>query len=326
MFPIATPSVVPLGSLYRSSIAVTPDGGTQSLALQDPDPLQGEAPSPPVALVTQSTVVEIAAPDGFHGAAHDPAGPSKRTDEALEVAAAAAREVAGLGSGADAAESAARNAVLTGRAGVAAARKSPLASVAASREVVRVVGMPLREHGRLGAMGVAGAGGTLLYGPPGTGKTSLVCRVAEECGAALLVVNGPEIMSQARRVALWLMRCSMTPTRLLFSFSTSSQPSPFLPPHLSPHCIFFLQLLSVSLAVSGRLRGRRPRRFRGGEVSLSEHPLHRRARLSRPRPRAWLRRALREGCGRFVRRDRRPRRVGGGKSGGGGRQQPPRLD
>lgn len=37
--------------------------------------------------------------------------------------------------------------------------------------------------------------GVLLRGPPGCGKTSLVWQVARDCGAALLVVNGPEVLS-----------------------------------------------------------------------------------------------------------------------------------
>ncbi|MQM01475.1 hypothetical protein Taro_034235 [Colocasia esculenta] len=38
--------------------------------------------------------------------------------------------------------------------------------------------------------------GVLLHGPPGTGKTSLACSCAHDAGAALFVVNGPEIVSE----------------------------------------------------------------------------------------------------------------------------------
>lgn len=37
--------------------------------------------------------------------------------------------------------------------------------------------------------------GVLLRGPPGCGKTSLVQQVARDCSAALLVLNGPEVLS-----------------------------------------------------------------------------------------------------------------------------------
>ncbi|XP_024534829.1 calmodulin-interacting protein 111 [Selaginella moellendorffii] len=38
--------------------------------------------------------------------------------------------------------------------------------------------------------------GVLLYGPPGTGKTSLAQAVAKEAGVKMLVINGPEIVTE----------------------------------------------------------------------------------------------------------------------------------
>jgi ATP-dependent 26S proteasome regulatory subunit len=38
--------------------------------------------------------------------------------------------------------------------------------------------------------------GVLLYGPSGTGKTLIAKAVAEETGAHVILVNGPEIMSK----------------------------------------------------------------------------------------------------------------------------------
>lgn len=38
--------------------------------------------------------------------------------------------------------------------------------------------------------------GVLLYGPPGTGKTMIGRAVANEVGAHMTVINGPEIMSK----------------------------------------------------------------------------------------------------------------------------------
>ncbi len=38
--------------------------------------------------------------------------------------------------------------------------------------------------------------GVLLHGPPGSGKTVLARAAAGDAGATLLVINGPEIMSE----------------------------------------------------------------------------------------------------------------------------------
>lgn len=38
--------------------------------------------------------------------------------------------------------------------------------------------------------------GVLLYGPPGTGKTMIAKAIANEVGAHVTVINGPEIISK----------------------------------------------------------------------------------------------------------------------------------
>lgn len=38
--------------------------------------------------------------------------------------------------------------------------------------------------------------GVLLHGPPGSGKTVLARAAAAEAGASLLVLNGPDVMSE----------------------------------------------------------------------------------------------------------------------------------
>ncbi len=43
--------------------------------------------------------------------------------------------------------------------------------------------------------------GVLLYGPPGTGKTMIGRAIANEVGAHMTVINGPEIMSKYGHIA-----------------------------------------------------------------------------------------------------------------------------
>lgn len=44
--------------------------------------------------------------------------------------------------------------------------------------------------------GIPAPRGLLLYGPPGTGKTMIARAVANEVGAFVSVINGPEIISK----------------------------------------------------------------------------------------------------------------------------------
>lgn len=48
--------------------------------------------------------------------------------------------------------------------------------------------------------------GVLLYGPPGTGKTMIGRAIANEVGAHMTVINGPEIMS--KYVLKSIQRCT----------------------------------------------------------------------------------------------------------------------
>lgn len=44
--------------------------------------------------------------------------------------------------------------------------------------------------------GITPPRGVLLYGPPGTGKTMIGRAIANEVGAHMTIINGPEIMSK----------------------------------------------------------------------------------------------------------------------------------
>ncbi|CAI7906653.1 unnamed protein product [Closterium sp. NIES-53] len=56
--------------------------------------------------------------------------------------------------------------------------------------------LPLRHPDLFHRYGIKPPRGILLHGPPGTGKTSLARAVAAEAGAALFVINGPELVSE----------------------------------------------------------------------------------------------------------------------------------
>ena len=58
-----------------------------------------------------------------------------------------------------------------------------------------MVDLPLRHPQLYRALGIKPFRGILLHGPPGTGKTSIARAVANETGAFLYVINGPEIIS-----------------------------------------------------------------------------------------------------------------------------------
>ncbi|XP_005994768.1 ATPase family gene 2 protein homolog A isoform X2 [Latimeria chalumnae] len=56
--------------------------------------------------------------------------------------------------------------------------------------------LPLKKPELFKSYGILPPRGVLLYGPPGTGKTMIAKAVANEVGAHVSVINGPEIMSK----------------------------------------------------------------------------------------------------------------------------------
>eukprot|EP00599_Poterioochromonas_sp_BG-1_P011251 CAMPEP_0173155602 /NCGR_PEP_ID=MMETSP1105-20130129/14202_1 /TAXON_ID=2985 /ORGANISM="Ochromonas sp., Strain BG-1" /LENGTH=406 /DNA_ID=CAMNT_0014072057 /DNA_START=142 /DNA_END=1359 /DNA_ORIENTATION=+ len=63
-------------------------------------------------------------------------------------------------------------------------------------QIREMIELPLRHPTLFKTLGVKPPRGVLLYGPPGSGKTLIAKAVANETGAFLFLVNGPEIMSK----------------------------------------------------------------------------------------------------------------------------------
>lgn len=63
-------------------------------------------------------------------------------------------------------------------------------------QVRELIELPLRHPQLYITLGIKPPRGILLFGPPGTGKTLIAQAIANETGAFLFVVNGPEIMSK----------------------------------------------------------------------------------------------------------------------------------
>ena len=64
------------------------------------------------------------------------------------------------------------------------------------RLIRELIETPLRKPELFTQFGLRSPKGVLLYGPSGTGKTLIARAVAEETGAHVILVNGPEIMSK----------------------------------------------------------------------------------------------------------------------------------
>ncbi|KAM6923589.1 ATPase family gene 2 protein homolog A [Xenentodon cancila] len=64
-------------------------------------------------------------------------------------------------------------------------------------DVIReTIELPLKRPELFSSYGIPPPRGVLLYGPPGTGKTMIGRAIANEVGAHMVVINGPEIMSK----------------------------------------------------------------------------------------------------------------------------------
>lgn len=63
-------------------------------------------------------------------------------------------------------------------------------------QIRELVELPLKRPQLFKQIGIRPPRGILLYGPPGTGKTLIARAIANETGAYLHVINGPEVMSK----------------------------------------------------------------------------------------------------------------------------------
>ncbi|XP_072261900.1 ATPase family gene 2 protein homolog A isoform X2 [Pyxicephalus adspersus] len=64
------------------------------------------------------------------------------------------------------------------------------------KEIRDTIELPLKQPELFRTYGIPPPRGVLLYGPPGTGKTLIARAIANEVGAHVSVINGPEIMSK----------------------------------------------------------------------------------------------------------------------------------
>ncbi|XP_037353035.1 ribosome biogenesis protein SPATA5 [Talpa occidentalis] len=64
------------------------------------------------------------------------------------------------------------------------------------KAIREMIELPLKQPDLFKSYGVPPPRGVLLYGPPGTGKTMIARALANEVGATVFVINGPEIISK----------------------------------------------------------------------------------------------------------------------------------
>ncbi|XP_057561700.1 ribosome biogenesis protein SPATA5 isoform X2 [Hippopotamus amphibius kiboko] len=64
------------------------------------------------------------------------------------------------------------------------------------KEIREIIELPLKQPELFKSYGIPPPRGVLLYGPPGTGKTMIARAIANEVGAYVSVINGPEIISK----------------------------------------------------------------------------------------------------------------------------------
>ncbi|XP_041696710.2 ATPase family protein 2 homolog isoform X3 [Coregonus clupeaformis] len=74
---------------------------------------------------------------------------------------------------------------------------SMIGGLSSQLNVIReTIELPLKHPELFSNYGITPPRGVLLYGPPGTGKTMIGRAIANEVGAHMTVINGPEIMSK----------------------------------------------------------------------------------------------------------------------------------
>lgn len=81
-----------------------------------------------------------------------------------------------------------------------------------------IIELPLKQPQLFLTYGITPPRGILLFGPPGTGKTLIARAVANEVGAHIIVINGPEIISK-------YFGESEARLRQIFAEATQCQPS-----------------------------------------------------------------------------------------------------
>ncbi|XP_035181951.1 ATPase family protein 2 homolog [Oxyura jamaicensis] len=64
------------------------------------------------------------------------------------------------------------------------------------RTIRETVELPMKQAELFKSYGIPPPRGVLLYGPPGTGKTMIAKAIANEVGAHVTIINGPEIISK----------------------------------------------------------------------------------------------------------------------------------
>ncbi|XP_043529992.1 ATPase family protein 2 homolog isoform X2 [Chiloscyllium plagiosum] len=86
------------------------------------------------------------------------------------------------------------------------------------KTIREIIELPLKQPQLFKSYGIAPPRGILLFGPPGTGKTLIARAIANEVGAHVSVINGPEIMSK-------YFGESEARLRRIFAEATQCQPS-----------------------------------------------------------------------------------------------------
>uniref|UniRef100_A0A4X2L3F3 non-chaperonin molecular chaperone ATPase n=2 Tax=Vombatus ursinus TaxID=29139 RepID=A0A4X2L3F3_VOMUR len=86
------------------------------------------------------------------------------------------------------------------------------------KAIREMIELPLKQPELFKRYGITPPRGVLLYGPPGTGKTMIARAIANEVGAHLSVINGPEVISK-------FYGASEARLRQIFADATLRQPS-----------------------------------------------------------------------------------------------------